>query len=360
MGWKPPPELWISLIVAVLLTVMAILTLRRHAERLSLIDHPGHRKNHGNPTPLVGGIAIICSVLIAALVFDLWHSHTSAFWLSLITLFLTGVLDDLKEFSHRPKFFFQLFAAAMVVFWDHEMVRHLGNLLGTGPIELPRWVAIPFTFIGIVGVVNAVNMIDGVDGLAGSLSLVSLLAFALIAFSSGAYATFHLLMLFSAALVGFLAFNLRAPWRQRASVFLGDAGSLTLGFLSAWCAVHFTNGQSPSIQPVTALWLLAIPLWDAVRLILTRLAQRRNPFHADREHVHHRLLDVGLSPGKTTAILIAAHSLLVSIGLANEFWWHFPAYVMFYLFLLFFLLFAILFHRPLTRFRNAGGANHVT
>jgi UDP-GlcNAc:undecaprenyl-phosphate GlcNAc-1-phosphate transferase len=192
-------------------------------------------------------------------------------------------------------------------------LRSVGDLTGWRPIGL--WVfAIPMTIFAIVGVVNAVNMMDGVDGLAGSLALIAFAWFAAMAHGSGLQVHFVTALLFCGAIAGFLVFNFRFPWQRHARVFLGDAGSLMIGFALGWFAIDLSQGPDRSVPPIAALWVLMLPLIDCVSLISRRLANRRSPFVADRQHIHHYLQERGFSHGQSMAILLGLSTLFGAVG----------------------------------------------
>jgi UDP-GlcNAc:undecaprenyl-phosphate GlcNAc-1-phosphate transferase len=187
-------------------------------------------------------------------------------------------------------------------------------------------------------VINAMNMIDGADGLAGGISLIVLLIF--FEFShggNGANSTF--LILLSYAIAGFMLFNMRAPWRPRAAVFLGDSGSMMLGFVLAWYAVDLASVRNV-FTPITAVWILAVPLMDTVCLMIRRMLKGGSPFAPDREHLHHVLQRMGFSHGETVMIVWLLALLLASIGVGG--WWlGVSEYVMFYGFMALFVLYFV-------------------
>jgi UDP-GlcNAc:undecaprenyl-phosphate/decaprenyl-phosphate GlcNAc-1-phosphate transferase len=180
-----------------------------------------------------------------------------------------------------------------------------------------------------VGVVNSINMMDGVDGLAGSIAFVAFAWYAAIAAGSGLESQFKTAIVFCGAIAGFLAFNLRFPWQPHARVFLGDAGSLMIGFALGWFAIDLTQGPGRSLSPIAALWVLLLPLADCVSLMVRRVRQGRSPFEADRHHIHHYLQARGFSHGQSLAILVALSTAFGAVGYAG---WHFdlPEPVLFY------------------------------
>ncbi|HKT53312.1 MAG TPA: MraY family glycosyltransferase, partial [Caulobacteraceae bacterium] len=168
----------------------------------------------------------------------------------------------------------------------------------------------PFTIIATVGLINALNMADGIDGAAGGLTLAALAMLTAAALYAGAGGLASGLTLMIGATAAFLAYNLRTPWRPRAKVFLGNAGSEFLGLLIAWASFRLTQNPAHPVNPVLAPFLIAPPVIDCLVLIARRLRAGRSPFTADRNHVHHLLLDAGFSTTGATTTIVAA-----SIGL---------------------------------------------
>jgi len=207
-------------------------------------------------------------------------------------------------------------AAAIMVWGAGVELRSVGNLLGWRPIGL--WLfAIPVSAFAVIGVVNAVNMLDGIDGLAGSIALVAFAWYALVAVQSGLPGQAGVAILACGAIAGFLLFNLRLPGRPRARVFLGDAGSLALGFALGWFAIDLTQGPGRTFPPIAALWVLLLPLADCVSLMARRLRAGRSPFVADAHHIHHYLLRRGFSHGQTLGILVALSTIFGAVGYAG-------------------------------------------
>jgi UDP-GlcNAc:undecaprenyl-phosphate GlcNAc-1-phosphate transferase len=170
------------------------------------------------------------------------------------------------------------------------------------------------TVFAIIGVVNAVNMMDGLDGLGGSLALVAFAWYALVAAQSDLTAQATTALILCGAIAGFLIFNLRFPWQRQAKVFLGDAGSLMIGFALGWYAVDLTQGPGRTFPPIAALWVLLLPLADCVSLMTRRIMAGRSPFVADSHHIHHYLFATGFTHGQTLGILVACSLAFGAVG----------------------------------------------
>lgn len=296
------------------LTALGVQALSRHSHALGFVDHPGGRKTHARPVPLVGGLAILAAML--ALGVSTGLAARLPWMLSgLVLVAAVGALDDARELSPRLKFAVQVVACAMMIWGADVRLTGVGDLLGWRPIGL-AFLSIPLTVFAVVGVINAINMMDGMDGLSGSIVLVALAWYAAVAAMSGLQPQLELALILGGAVAGFLAFNLRFPWQPHARVFLGDAGSLMVGFALGWFAIDLTQGPGRTFPPIAALWVLMLPLADCVSLMARRLRAGRSPFLADRHHIHHYLLARGLSHGQALALLAGLSAAFGAVGFA--------------------------------------------
>jgi UDP-GlcNAc:undecaprenyl-phosphate GlcNAc-1-phosphate transferase len=298
---------------AFLATLMLIAVLRPFAAQLGLLDWPTLRKAHGQPVPNVGGLAMGLAFLGCCLLAR--GLGPRIFWLAAAAAIVLagGLLDDRNDLGALPKFGFQAVAAFLIVHFDGATLDHLGALLGPHRLVLGA-IAGPLTVFAIVGVMNALNMADGMDGLAGGLALVATIWFA-VAAANGAHALeLQVACALAGLLLAFLLFNARIPGRRRALVFMGDAGSLFLGLVLAWLAIRLSAGEQPALAPITAVWIVGVPLADCLALLLRRTWNGRNPFRADRGHLHHLLQSFGLGHGRVSSILFAASFVMGGIG----------------------------------------------
>jgi UDP-GlcNAc:undecaprenyl-phosphate GlcNAc-1-phosphate transferase len=300
---------------ALFIAGLLILMLRRPAERWGLVDHPGGRKRHAAPVPLTGGVAITAGMILALAFSFSAFAQYSAFFAGVMLLALVGLMDDLGEVSPGTKLLLQVVAALLMTSWGENFLVNLGDLFGTNPINTRHW-AIPLTVLAALAVVNAINMLDGLDGLAGSLVLGILLVLAAFAWSIGDPNAAKILAVLAGALAGFLFFNLPWPLRGRHRTFMGDAGSMVLGFAVAWFSVALTQRGAVTVPPPVMLWVLGIVLMDVFTVTVRRLARRRSPMAADRDHIHHMLLRRGFGPWQTLGLLVGANVVLALIGTA--------------------------------------------
>jgi len=302
----------VSLALAFLAGTLATFALERAAGALKLVDHPGGRKSHSRPVPLVGGLAIFIAVLGAAALLGI-VTTAGYFFFALSIVIAVGLWDDVTEISPRVKFAIEIVASCLMIFGAGVELTNAGDLLGWRAIGL--WIfAVPLTAFAVVGVVNSINMMDGLDGLGGSVAFVAFAWYAAVAADSGLVVQFKTALIFCGAIAGFLLFNLRFPWQPHARVFLGDAGSLMIGFALGWFAIDLTQGPGRTFPPIAALWVLMLPLADCVSLMTRRLTARKSPFVADRHHIHHYLLARGFTHGETLGLLVALSTAFGAVG----------------------------------------------
>ncbi|BAO43664.1 MraY family glycosyltransferase [Thiolapillus brandeum] len=329
---------------AVAVTIGLIVVTAPLACRIGLLDQPGGRKHHRDATPLVGGIAIFCSFMLVVLTLDSPLSHWRSFFLASALVFIIGLLDDFRETPPSMRFVAQAGAALIIVLWGDVRLDTLGFLFGEEKAVTLGWLAIPFSIFCVVGVINATNMIDGLDGLSGGLLLIFFATLLLVSIQAGLIQDSLVLAIICGCLVGFLLFNFPFRNGHPASVFLGDSGALFLGLTTAWFLVRFSQEPLSQLRPITAVWLLGLPIMDTVAIMVRRVRRGRSPFAPDREHLHHILLLAGY-PVKTTVLIILGISLVFTfVGLGGE-WLHVPEVYMFYGFLLLFGLYSYAMNR---------------
>ncbi len=300
--------------VSALIAVLLLWFLNPLARRFGLLDQPGGRKDHDEPTANIGGLAMAAAIFLVMGWFTALSTASLAFMGAGGLLVLIGALDDRYDLRWWWRMLGQCVAVLVMIYGGGLQVQHVGPLLGVDYTGLGI-LSVPFTMFATVGVINAINMSDGVDGLAGSISLAALVMLDAAAIYSGNDVLAERLAVFAGAVLGFLAMNMRFPWQPRARVFMGDAGSSLLGFVIAWGSFRLTQNWAHPVTPILAPWLVATPLIDCVSLIARRLSRGQSPFHADREHMHHLMLDAGFTPTQLTLTLTAIN-LLLGLGAA--------------------------------------------
>ena len=300
-------------LLACLLTAVLVIALRRPAVRLGLLDYPGGRKRHADAVPLTGGISLAIGFCAALAVSFSPLGEFTVFLVLTGLLASVGLLDDFVEATPRAKFAVQLLAALLMATWGGHRLLSLGDLFAFGSVELAA-LSIPFTVFATVAVVNGINMLDGLDGLAGGLVALMLGYFALFAFWLGETDTFRVILLLFGAVIGFLLFNVPHPWLGRRRTFMGDAGSLVLGFAVAWFTVDLTQRAVNAVPPVVMLWVVGLVLFDLFTVTVRRVLRGRNPVTADRGHIHHLLQRLQISNAGVLSLLLLVNAALGAIG----------------------------------------------
>ncbi|MFN5703835.1 MAG: glycosyltransferase family 4 protein [Gammaproteobacteria bacterium] len=303
-------------LIAFLVSAGTIRLLLPLAQRWNWVDHPNHRKNHDAPTPVIGGLGVFVGIAVPVFLANGLNNYAVGWFCGALLLVIVGLIDDRIDVRWYIRLAVQIVAALCLIYIADTRAAHLGPLFGLPDIET-GWLSVPLSIIAIVGLINALNMADGIDGLVGSLVVASMLMF----ISAGMYAglpeiTFRLTWVIG-AVVGFLWFNLRFGKQTRARVFLGDTGSALLGYTIAYIAFRLTQNPVHPISPILAPYFIAIPVIDCLVLMLRRWRNGQSPVHADRNHIHHLLLDAGFSVTQTVRFLVLLSFL---IGLAAAAW----------------------------------------
>jgi UDP-GlcNAc:undecaprenyl-phosphate GlcNAc-1-phosphate transferase len=307
--------------VAFVATIILILLLRPVAMQVGLTDCPDTRKTHQGEMPLVGGIAIFLAVILAVGLKMLLSGgvlpdrYVLSFLGGSFLLVVVGVWDDWVGLSPLVRFIIQVCAACTMVYGGGIFLNDLGYLGASDEIYSLGDLSVPFTVFVVVGMINAINMTDGLDGLSGNMTLVSLAGLGIANSFWGNHDHLQLLNTISAAVAGFLVLNQRSFWRNTAWVFLGDAGSMMLGFALIWNAIDIARLYPQIISPAATLWFLAVPIFDTVTMMIRRISDGRSPFQADSEHLHHLLVRSGMTVGETIGTMCVLQALGCGVGL---------------------------------------------
>lgn len=300
------------------LLIAALLIARISASigaRLGIVDHPDARKQHQGNVPLTGGIAIFMTLLFGTLILGI-APYTFSMLVIACAVFAVGVFDDVRHMNASTRLVLEFGSGVLLATVGGIAITNVGNLLAMGDIPL-LLLTVPLTALAVAGLSNAYNMIDGIDGLAAStITLPLLVLYFLAVRADDAMANSVLLMLVPLAV--FLLFNLGPNTRLLPKVFLGDAGSVTMGFLVTASLVYFSQGEHRLILPVTALWLVAVPLMDMLATMLRRLRLGHKLMKADRSHLHHTLMAMGLGRRQALLLLTVYAALCSLVGLLLE------------------------------------------
>ena len=300
-------------LVAAALTFAALWLLQPVAHKLNMLDVPNGRKDHARPTPITGGLAMAVGVLVTlfATLGNNLGAPFVAFAIGSTLLIAVGLLDDKFDLRWYWRVLAQIIAALVMVHMGGVQVQYLGPVFGLSDAALGA-LSVPFTVFATVGLINAINMIDGADGLAGLLVAAALAMLLAAAIYSGNGAVIDKLVILIGAVLAFLVYNLRFPWRCSARLFMGNAGSAFLGFVIAWMTFRLTQNPGHPVSPVLALWFVPIPVMDTLVLMLRRVRNKQSPFIADRNHIHHLMLEAGFGPTQA-AMALAMFSLLCGL-----------------------------------------------
>lgn len=312
---------FISFIAALLIAWVSIPAIIKVAQQKHLYDEPDeHRKIHIQKIPTLGGVAIFAGIIISATFFA-HHSKNldlGAFISAITILFFTGIKDDVIPLTPYKKFLAQLIAVCIMVFWGDVQLTSLYGFFFT--YEAPAIILYGATIFTMIVIINAFNLIDGINGLAGGIACIVVGTFGIWFFRHEEESLAIWAVATCGATIGFLYYNFSGK------IFMGDTGSLILGFISAVFAIKFIEMNKTELSfiggkaPLFAIAVLAVPLFDTLRVFIIRVAQGKSPFSGDRNHLHHLLLDVGCSHLQASIVLYMLNLFIIMVAyFANSF-----------------------------------------
>ena len=293
-----------------LITFISCFAICLIAKKFSVVDRPdGVRKVHKGNIAFGGGFCLFLPLLACSIIFPeslnfLSQSQKVIFICSVFILIL-GLVDDIKPLPVSIRLIAQIIVSWIIIIITDLYVKDLGDLFGLGNLYLGE-LGIPITIFMVIGVTNAFNMLDGMDGLVSLVALTSFICLSIISFLMGE-SPFIFLLLSLVTLI-FLLFNL-GLFKREWKIFLGDSGALWIGFLISWTLVDLSEGSDKVINPVSSLWIVLLPLIDALSTFISRLKSRKQIFSGDRTHIHHLLLDRGLKKWKVLLIFLIISSI---------------------------------------------------
>jgi UDP-N-acetylmuramyl pentapeptide phosphotransferase/UDP-N-acetylglucosamine-1-phosphate transferase len=308
----------LSVAISFTITFLAIPVIINVADMKKLFDMPDERKIHHTAITPLGGIGIFAGFVFGCLLTVNFKSSSEFqyFVAAALVIFFLGLKDDILVISPIKKFIGQVLAAFLIIYYGRIQIRSLHGFFGIN--DLPEMFSLLITYFAVIVIINSFNLIDGVDGLAGTLGLMSSLLFGIYFLNLNMPAYYILAFSLAGSLLAFLIFNF-----QPAKIFMGDTGSLLIGVVNAILAIRFIdpgNGNSqeavlPVLQSSAAIGftILMIPLLDTLRVFSIRIFKRRSPFSPDRNHIHHLLLDRGLSHRAITILLVSMNLILVAL-----------------------------------------------
>lgn len=306
----------LSAALAFLITFFAIPVIIQVAKDKKLFDEPDERKVHKNVIPTLGGLGIFAGFIIATLmgVPSGIASELQYFAAAATVIFFLGIKDDILVLSASKKFIGQLIAAGIIIKFGGVQITNMNGFLGV--YEIPHITSIILSIFTIIVITNSFNLIDGVDGLAGSLGLLTTLVFGAYFYYAGQLTYAVMAFALAGSTIGFLIYNF-----SPAKIFMGDTGSLLLGLINSILVIKFINMAGSPIPylhidsaPAIGFSILMIPLFDTLRVFGLRILDRRSPFSPDRTHVHHFLLDLGLSHRMVTITCVAVNISFIALA----------------------------------------------
>lgn len=315
-------DVLLSIAVSFTITFLAIPAIITVANRKKLFDIPDERKVHQTPIPSLGGLGIFAGFTIASLLSIQFQyaSEIQYFLAAGIVIFFLGLKDDILVISPVKKFIGQVLAAFLIIYKGGIQIKSMHGFMGI--YDIPEMFSLLLTYFTIIVIINSFNLIDGIDGLAGSLGLMSTVVFGIYFYQANMVAYSILAFSLAGSLVAFLIFNF-----QPAKIFMGDTGSMLIGMINAVLVIKFINagGASAIDIPVSAapaigFSILMIPLLDTLRVFGIRIFHRRSPFSPDRNHIHHLMLDLGLSHRAIALLLVAVNFAFIAATFALRDW----------------------------------------
>lgn len=301
-----------------LFSFFTLFIFRKLAKKINLVDHPNERKRHVGAIPLIGGVSVYITLVIA-----LWFEqdllvNADIYVLCASVLVMMGAIDDKYDVDYRIRLVVQILISCAMIFAAGLSLKSLGHILFSYEVDLGPLGYI-VTIFAVLGAINAFNMVDGIDGLLGGLTMVTFGALSYIHYADGQLPLARFCLLMMIVVMPYICLNLGFPFGVRKKVFMGDAGSMLIGFTVIWVLLQGTQGPKAQMNPVTALWLIAIPLMDMTCIMVRRIRKGVSPFKPDREHLHHICLRAGLSSHQALVVICGVATLLAVAGIALEY-----------------------------------------
>ena len=313
----------LSFVTSFLITYYSIPTIIKISRRKNLMDEPGQRSSHERKIPNLGGIALFFAISVSASIYayQLFDLYKFLF-ASLVILLYVGVMDDIVVMRAYKKLIAQIVVAALLVIGSDVRIRSLFGVFGV--YELNYFLSVIFSIVTFIILVNAYNLIDGIDGLAGVYGVICFSLFGISYYRLGEY-NYPLVILSTTIIgtvIGFLYYNFSDRSKK---IFMGDTGSMLLGFLLTFTSICFMDifivkkvqgavFYHLNTAPVMAIAIMILPIIDTLNVITIRLAEKRSPFDADKNHIHHKLLKLGITHKRATLYIISYYLFIVIIS----------------------------------------------
>ncbi|MFS1439379.1 UDP-N-acetylglucosamine--undecaprenyl-phosphate N-acetylglucosaminephosphotransferase [Shewanella sp. 10N.286.48.A6] len=300
-------------------SLISLFAFRKLAKKVGLVDKPNERKHHVGQIPLIGGISVYFSLMITLFItFPITDSLLLYVACSTILIVL-GALDDRYDLSFKSRLIVQAGISLAMILIGYKSLHYLGFMFSDNALIIPTYISYIVTIFAVIGAINAFNMVDGIDGLLGGLSSVTFSALGVMFYLSSNMQLALFCLLLVVALLPYIMLNLGIPFGRRFKVFMGDAGSMFIGFTVIWLLIEASQEVNEVvIRPVTALWFIALPLMDMVCIMIRRIKKGQSPFKPDREHLHHICQRLGMSSRVSLFSICFMSALMAIIGIWSE------------------------------------------
>ena len=310
-------DIVLTFITAYLMTFFAIPSIISVANKKQLVDVPGERRSHTLSTPSLGGIAIFAGTIFAIILWTPFRYFGDLQYIlcAFIVIFLIGAKDDIDPIAPTNKFMGQFFAAGILIFFSDIRITSFYGLFGIG--NLPVLASIALTFVIIILIINAFNLIDGINGLSGGIGVLMAITFGTWFFLVDRVELSTTSFALAGSVMAFLYFNVTP-----AKIFMGDTGSLLLGLVASILAINFIEQHQVlplehkhafGAPPAVAAGVILIPIYDTLRVFFVRMVKGKSPFHPDRNHIHHLLLNAGMSHMGAAGTLILTNVFFICL-----------------------------------------------
>ena len=297
--------LWITFLVALAASILVTPVAIRLAPKIGAVDIPlDNRRMHTKTMPRFGGLAIFAGSTTAMLIFLKFDPRVVTIVMGGALIYILGVIDDIKHLSAKVKFLGQTFVA-LIMYVNGIRIEFLTNFLGEGNSQLGDVLCFIITMVWIVGITNTVNLIDGLDGLAAGTAAIASLCIAYTAYIHGTYLAAGAMLALAGATLGFLPYNF-----YPAKIFMGDGGSLYLGFILATLSVLGTVKSATLVTMIIPVLVLGVPIFDTFFAIFRRFVNKRPIMEADKGHLHHRLMKLGYGQRRATLMLYGITAIM--------------------------------------------------
>jgi UDP-GlcNAc:undecaprenyl-phosphate GlcNAc-1-phosphate transferase len=305
----------IYVVYAFFVSLLSLILLRPLAIKYKLVDYPNERKKHTGNVPLIGGISVFLGVSISYLFFIEFDKFSNMLLITALFILIHGVWDDYTNLKASTKIHFQILISAIMIYVTDVKLESFGDLFGISyPIELGIF-SVPITIVAVIALTNAINMMDGLDGLAAGIVLLAIIGLLYFYLTLEIPPIFSILLAIVFALFPFIIFNI-APYRKM-KIFLGDGGSLSLGYIISWALIYSPENVR-DFNPSFSLWCIAIPLFDFLFVIIRRIVKKQSLITPNRDHIHHFFADKEFSNFLILLLIIFFGLTVLIIGIFIE------------------------------------------